>query len=175
MSTKIPPAKVRYGDYIQQARAKLGWTQTQLGEHFGRTKANISAWEKDRHEPSPQQLQELANLSGIPLPGQDRVAMQTLPKYGAGESSEVQRLIVAFGWLTDDQQKTILSDLETKAETNKAISRELGARWEFKSDRDVARHIAPAPHNHPHITRKKKDGGPSRNIGDVLGDFQNDD
>lgn len=84
----------------------------------------------------------------------------------ANESPEVQRLILAFGWLTKEQQAALLSDLESKAETNKAISRQLGPRWEFKSDAHVGNHIKPAP-----STKGKKKAAPSRGPDDFMGDF----
>lgn len=63
----------------------------------------------------------------------------------ARKSENEQRMIAAFGWLTNEQQNDLLRDIEAKAETNKAISRELSGKWEFKPDAEVANHITPAP------------------------------
>jgi len=75
------------------------------------------------------------------------------------ESPEISRLIVAFGWLTDDQKKSMLADLESKAETNKTISRQLGPRWEIKADADVAKIIKPAPKSPPERKHKRAGHG----------------
>lgn len=175
MAPANTPPKGRYGPYVYAARNKIGWSQLKLAEHFGRSKANVSGWERNAHNPNVAQLQELSRLSGLPIPGMESHAIQQdRAGYIATDSSEIQRLITAFGWLTDEQQKAALADLESKAETNKAISRELGPRWEFKPDNHVAKHIEPDVHTHP-MTRKKKTGSPSRNTGDVLGDFRQDD
>jgi len=50
------------GQWIKEARRVAGLTQTELGEKLGRTKGNISAWEKDAHEPSFTQILEIARL-----------------------------------------------------------------------------------------------------------------
>jgi transcriptional regulator with XRE-family HTH domain len=167
MIKKTAAQKGQYADFVQQVRTAMGWTQERFAEEFGRTKGNVSGWEKNRHNPSFAQMQRMSLLSGIPMPG----ASEPTASYDVTESAEVKRLIIAFGWLTVEQQRATLADLESKAETNKAISRQLGPRWEFKADHDVAEHIAPAPHTKV----KPRKGGPSRNIGDVLGDFQGEE
>jgi len=50
------------GQWIKEARRVAGLTQTELGEKLGRTKGNVSAWEKDAHEPSFTQILEIAKL-----------------------------------------------------------------------------------------------------------------
>lgn len=128
-------------------------SQEQFGQLLGRTKGNVSAWEKGRHEPSYEQLRQISKRSGVPLPG---IVLPPTP-----ESPEVERMIMAFGWLTEDQKTAMLADLESKAETNKAISRQLGPRWDFKPDAAVARTIKPAPKAPPAKKHKKAghDGG----------------
>lgn len=56
-------------DWIRSARKMAGLTQVKLGETLGVTKGNVSAWEKGRHEASYAQLQQIAKLAHIPLPG----------------------------------------------------------------------------------------------------------
>ena len=166
MATKTPGKKGQYADFVIGVRKALTWTQEQLAEEFGKSKGNISAWENNRHNPSLAQMQRMSLLSGIPLPG----TAEPQGMYDVTESPDVKRLIMAFGWLTDEQQKSILRDLESKAEANKAISRQLGPRWEFKSDQHVAAHIKPAPASKPRSKKK----GTSRDLGSAFGDYETD-
>lgn len=53
-------------------------------------------------------------------------------QYATGK--KVDRLIKAFTWLTDDEQETLLKELEAKATANKAIARQLGPRFKIASD-----------------------------------------
>ena len=55
------------GGWIAQARKARGWTQDQLGERLGVTKANVSHWETGKHEPSFGQLLKIKDLTGQPL------------------------------------------------------------------------------------------------------------
>lgn len=55
--------------WIRAARKKADLTQEQLGEKLGVTKANVSSWETGRHKPSYEQIQRIAALSKLPLPG----------------------------------------------------------------------------------------------------------
>jgi len=65
----------RYGmnipEWIKKARAHAKLTQTELGERIGRTKGNVSAWEKGLHEPSYSQMLQIADLTGFPLIASD--------------------------------------------------------------------------------------------------------
>jgi transcriptional regulator with XRE-family HTH domain len=58
-------------DWIRVARKAAKLTQEQLGERLGMTKGNVSAWENGRHEPSYAQLQQISEISGMPLPSMD--------------------------------------------------------------------------------------------------------
>lgn len=55
-------------DWIRAARQAAKLTQTQLGERLNLTKGNVSAWENARHQPSYAQLQQISEISGLPLP-----------------------------------------------------------------------------------------------------------
>lgn len=59
------------GDWVLTSRKDAGLTQTELGERLGVGKANVSAWEKNRHEPSYSQILKIAEVTGHrhPLPG----------------------------------------------------------------------------------------------------------
>lgn len=89
-----------------------------------------------------------------------------------GDDPKIRRLILSFGWLTASEQKAVLQKLESRAETNKAISRELGAKWDYKSDEAVGKHIKPAPKVEPKVKRRAHK--PGRELGDAMGDFLDD-
>lgn len=55
-------------EWIRAARKHKGWTQEQLGEAIGRTKANVGHWETGKHAPSIEQLSQISVLTGFPLP-----------------------------------------------------------------------------------------------------------
>ncbi len=57
-----------FKDWIRTARKNIGWTQEQLGEAVGRTKANIGHWETGKHAPSAEQLVQVSQVTGYPLP-----------------------------------------------------------------------------------------------------------
>lgn len=43
-------------EWVKECRKAAGLTQTELGERLGVGKANVSAWENGRHEPSYSQM-----------------------------------------------------------------------------------------------------------------------
>lgn len=55
-------------DWVLAARKHKGWTQTQLGEQLGRTKGNIGHWETGKHAPSIDQISQISNATGYPVP-----------------------------------------------------------------------------------------------------------
>lgn len=55
-------------DWIRAARSHKGWTQTELGDAIGRTKANVGHWETGKHSPSIDQIAQISKLTGYPLP-----------------------------------------------------------------------------------------------------------
>lgn len=57
-----------FNDWVRLARKHIGWTQAELGEQMGRTKANIGHWETGKHAPSADQLVQISQLTGYALP-----------------------------------------------------------------------------------------------------------
>lgn len=55
-------------DWVRAARNSKNWTQAQLGELLGRTKANIGHWETGQHSPSYDQMVQISQATGFPLP-----------------------------------------------------------------------------------------------------------
>lgn len=68
--------KQKIADWIKAARAEAGLSGEQLGARLslelgnkrGNTRANISHWETEKHEPSLQQILAIAKITGKPLP-----------------------------------------------------------------------------------------------------------
>ncbi len=53
--------------WVREARTYKGWTQEQLADEVGVTKANISHWETGKHDPSFLQLLRIRDLTGYAL------------------------------------------------------------------------------------------------------------
>lgn len=51
-------------DWIKAARAHKGWTQQQLGDAVGRTKANVGHWETGKHEPKLDLIEAISRATG---------------------------------------------------------------------------------------------------------------
>ena len=63
---------MKLSEWIALARKSAGLTQAELAEKLDVTKANVSAWENDRHEPGWSKLLKVRELTGadLPIPGQ---------------------------------------------------------------------------------------------------------
>ena len=59
---------MKINEWIKYARNAIGMTQEQFGEALGRTKGNVSSWEKGAHEPSWSLMLQISDLTGQPLP-----------------------------------------------------------------------------------------------------------
>lgn len=55
-------------EWVKAARKHKGWTQQQLGDAVGRTKANVGHWETGKHEPKLDQIQAISKETGFPPP-----------------------------------------------------------------------------------------------------------
>lgn len=66
---KVTPPKDSVAEFVTKARLKMGLTQQELGDLFCKTRATVSHWESQKHEPEYSMLLKLSELSGIPLPG----------------------------------------------------------------------------------------------------------
>lgn len=67
--TRAPVNQPEIAAFVKAARKNLALTLEAFGEAFGRTKANVHAWEKGLHEPSFALLVAISKASGVPLPG----------------------------------------------------------------------------------------------------------
>ena len=55
-------------DWVRTARKHRKWTQQQLGDAVGRSKANVALWEAGAHAPSYAQVLDIARQTGFPPP-----------------------------------------------------------------------------------------------------------
>ncbi len=56
-------------DWVKAARKSKKLTLEQLGEQIGRSKANVGHWETGKHNPSYEQLLQISDITGYPMPG----------------------------------------------------------------------------------------------------------
>lgn len=66
-------APMNLNEWVKAARQHAKLTQEQLGERLSLTKGNISGWENGRHQPSFDQVQRIAEITGYTMLGGDRV------------------------------------------------------------------------------------------------------
>ena len=59
---------MKINEWIKHARNAAEMTQEQFGDALGRTKGNVSSWEKGAHEPSWSLMLQISDLTGQPLP-----------------------------------------------------------------------------------------------------------
>ena len=59
---------MKISDWVKAARKHKGWSQEQLGECIGRTKANVGHWETGKHAPSLDQVAAISMATGYPAP-----------------------------------------------------------------------------------------------------------
>lgn len=53
------------GPWVRDARVRAGWTQEMLAFEVGVSKANVSAWERSKHQPSVNQFLAIWRLTGL--------------------------------------------------------------------------------------------------------------
>lgn len=58
---------LKLGDIISEKRKSINWTQEQLADYLGVTKASVSKWERGRSHPDILLLPELATLFNITI------------------------------------------------------------------------------------------------------------
>lgn len=75
--------------WVREARSHWGQSQEALGDRLGKTKGNISAWEKGRHEPSFKQVIQISEITGHPLP--QNISLKSTKQ----EAADIENLIDA--------------------------------------------------------------------------------
>lgn len=86
--------------WISHVRKAAGLSQTALGEGLGVTKANVSAWETKKHDPSITQLLRIVEVTNQPAPTEllKKLALSDGQPTANGQplSAIEQKLISAF-------------------------------------------------------------------------------
>lgn len=112
------PFGVDIANWIRAARLHKKWTQTQLADHLGLTKGNISGWENRRHQPSFDQLLRVEALTGYPLLSHDAstvafsVAEPAAPPPLPPRDFTDRREVSDTDWDTLQAVKVMFSDTE---------------------------------------------------------------
>lgn len=70
----------------------------ELGTERGNTKANISHWEKERHQPSMLQMLAIAKITGLRLPAEFADYLTDSPKTAAEIPNTRSTEIYALSW-----------------------------------------------------------------------------
>lgn len=126
---------MKIGEWVKAARKHGKLTQDAVGELLGRTKGNISGWERGHHRPSFQQMEIISTATGYPLPTKGANAqppiVATEPRDTDAPPEFVsfnERRVSDSQWcllqaaeliLTDEQKATLLlqaRELEARAE-----------------------------------------------------------
>lgn len=55
-------------EWVKLARKHKKWTQQELGDAVGRTKANVGHWETGKHSPPLKVLSQISEVTGYALP-----------------------------------------------------------------------------------------------------------
>ena len=55
-------------DWVKAARNHAGLTLEQLGARLSRTKANVGHWQSGKHKPSYEQMLQISQVTGYPMP-----------------------------------------------------------------------------------------------------------
>jgi phage repressor protein C with HTH and peptisase S24 domain len=76
-------------DWIKAARAHKGWTQQQLGDAVGRTKANVGHWETGKHEPKLDLIEAISRATDYPPPALGGVESNVEPALELKKSRRV--------------------------------------------------------------------------------------
>lgn len=133
---------------IKRLRTGKGWSRPELGRRMakaiGRGKPfsgeSIRRYEKGIDVPRRDGRAGLAAVFEkdeayimFGESGTKAEAQQPTARYAADLAPDVERLIRAYTWLMDEERDDLLKDLEAKAETNKAIAKQLGPRFKITS------------------------------------------
>lgn len=97
--------------WVKEARTHWGQSQEALGDWLGKTKGNISAWEKGRHEPSFKQVLQIAAITGYALPpGMGiKVADAAANDVYQLNADELINIITAYKYATPAEREAFLS------------------------------------------------------------------
>lgn len=149
-------------------------TQEGLAAKVGVAYQSVQEWERERGTaPSRKRQKAVAEALGVSVDHLITGEAATAAK-ATTDSPEIERLIRAFSWLTDQQKGNLLSRLEAAAATNKTIAREVGPRFEFEAE-DATRDRLIRSGDFPPGSRKRTSKNrPKREPGTAMDDFLDD-
>lgn len=101
----------------------------EIAQAAGATTSSYQAWERGEYWPKGGKRKKLADLMGW-----SEIELDHGPQLNSSDSPEVTRLILAFGWLMEEEKANLLAELEAKATVNKTIAKQLGPRFSIASD-----------------------------------------
>lgn len=173
---------------IRRLRESAGLSQEQLAAEVGVKYQSVQEWEREGGTaPSRKRQQKVADALGVTIhelmtglkppeskPTSDEEAPQKI------ESAEIDRLIRAYAWLSEEEQAELLKDLESKAVTNKAFMKQMKNRLRLKTDAEMLDHLqrtgaldAEGKVSRPRRPAPRPKSG--RDAGTAMDDFLGDD
>lgn len=134
-----------FRDRLKKAAELSGveWSPTAVARALGYPKQTVHRW-FNKGQPKPAEVFRIADkwkVNARYLATEEGEIRAEASQAQTIDSPEVIRLILAFGWLTKDQKKKRLAELEADALTNKTFAREIGIDFEFKSDKEMLDHL----------------------------------
>lgn len=132
------------GQRVKKLRTAKGWSRPKLGKLMGKAIQRepfsgelIRLYEMDKNRPGKDAARALASVfskSEQYIMYGDPIQVSASANESAAAAStggpNINRLVQAFGWLTDAQKEKILLEIESMAAANKAIAKEFGTRLE---------------------------------------------
>ncbi|WP_428718560.1 helix-turn-helix transcriptional regulator [Undibacterium curvum] len=120
ISKWVRSAREHAGLSGEQLGAKLA---VELGTERGNTKANISHWENERHQPSMLQMLAISRITGMKLPPEFADYLST-PKQSPAEIPNTRSAeIYALGWHNADELE-ILTQYRLLTEEARSLIRQ---------------------------------------------------
>ena len=110
MRTGRPPLQERtpFGQRLHEARLESGLSQVSAAEEIGVSQSGYAAWERGRSSPSPEQIERLAGLFGVPVSS----LFEKRRSRKGGPKGKAKMLFERVSELPRHQQQRILGTVE---------------------------------------------------------------
>ncbi len=112
----------------------------------------IRLYETDKHPPPRRVRAAMAKIFevgeavlefGEPTP-QQRAEIHRMAAETHHEDPRAKRIAALFYWLTEEEKESFLRDIQSRADGNKAIAKQMVGKLAPSSDERVSKHIKPA-------------------------------
>lgn len=133
---------------IKRLREAKGLTQTDLAEMVGVRYQSVQEWERENGTaPARKRMAAVAKVLGVTHQELHTGVTETAANAEAATDTDprAKKVAALFFWLTEEQKAELLADVQSKAEGNRAIIKQLHSRLRPVSDQHVARTIKPSP------------------------------